>query len=93
MSCVILTLANYCDMQRRLPPAVVTDRLGTPLASWRMAVLAFSPAASWGPEDKGALGDYDFDLTRRWNDPAIESVTKQPMWFYCFGNETPQTRK
>ena len=84
---VVTTLANYCDVHKRLPPAVVKDEDGTPLASWRMAVLSLSPAASWGTEDTDALHAEDFDLHRSWNDPVNQAVTSRPMGFYCFAGE------
>lgn len=87
MFAVICTLAAYCDVHKRLPPAVVTDDNGTPLASWRMAVLPYSPAASTGPDDTQAMDFGNFDLTQAWDGPKNQSITRQTVFFYCFRNE------
>jgi len=43
---IALAMHNYHDTYRSLPPAVITDELGTPRYSWRVAILPFIDQAA-----------------------------------------------
>ncbi len=86
MLVAVMSVANYDDVRKRLPPAVVTDDSGRPLASWRLAVLPFSPAGGTGPDDTHALSWAGFDPQRTWDDPANHAVASRPFSFYCYQN-------
>jgi len=38
---IVIALHNYHSVYRRLPPAAISDKQGTPLLSWRVAILPF----------------------------------------------------
>lgn len=82
------SLASYEDVYQRLPPAVVTDESGRSLASWRFAILPFSPAGPTGPEDTRA--SYA-DLDHSWDDPVNRETAGRPLDLYCFRSEKTGT--
>ena len=85
MRFVVMALANYCDAYKRLPPAVVTDAGGAPLASWRLAVLPVAHQWDWDAM-------YKVDLNLTWNSPPNASVTRRALSFYCFGRRASEAR-
>jgi hypothetical protein len=53
---IVLAIHEYADANgARLPPAVVTDKAGRPLYSWRVAILPYLR------DEKKLAGDFHFD--------------------------------
>lgn len=58
---IALGLLNHHDAYKEFPPAIVTDNVGNPLYSWRVAILPFI----------GEMVLYNqFDLSKAWDDPV-----------------------
>lgn len=78
-----VTLHGHCDAYKCLPAATLVDADGSPLSSWRLAALPFSPA---GFSDWDAMRELDPSLP--WDDPVNEVVTDEVMYFYCFAHDS-----
>ncbi|HIQ23405.1 MAG TPA: DUF1559 domain-containing protein [Planctomycetes bacterium] len=70
---VVIGIANYNDVYKRLPGAIHRDAMGRPLSSWRFLILPFV-AAGWPKHD----------LSVPWYDPANWAVASRRPVFYCF---------
>jgi hypothetical protein len=74
-----LALHNFHDTYRRFPLAVHRDEAGRPLSSWRFHILPFLQAI---------MRDYDYSA--RWDDPANEWLTSEPLDVFCFRTNRPE---
>jgi len=67
---IALALHNYHDTYKCLPPAVITDKDGRPMRSWRVAILPFM-------EQRPLYDQYDFN--EPWDGPKNLALASVPM--------------
>jgi prepilin-type processing-associated H-X9-DG protein len=80
---IALALHNYHDVYKCFPPAVITDKDGRPMRSWRVAILPFL-------ERRDLYDQYDF--SQPWDSPKNRALAGIPMAVYqcpSAGNPTP----
>ncbi len=70
---IAVALLNYHEVYRSFPPAVITNDDGTPMRSWRVAILPYA-------NQEGLFDQYDFDVP--WDHPNNESLTSIPLTQY-----------
>jgi prepilin-type processing-associated H-X9-DG protein len=70
---IALALHNYHDVYKCLPPAVITDKDGRPMRSWRVAILPFM-------ERKDLFDRYDFN--EPWDGPKNRALVGIPIPVY-----------
>jgi prepilin-type processing-associated H-X9-DG protein len=70
---IALALHNYHDVYKCFPPAVITDKQGRPMRSWRVAILPFM-------EQKALYDQYDFN--QPWDSPRNRPLDNTPMPVY-----------
>ena len=76
-----LAMQNYHDVYKCFPPAIMTEKDGTPKTSWRVAVLPFVEA--------GPLYD-KYNKNEPWDSPANRALTSEGRHFYrCPSDPTP----
>ena len=70
-----LAMHNYHDTYKCFPPAVITDKDGQPMRSWRIAVLPFM-------ESTPLCDQYDFD--EPWDAPSNRALHgARPLAYVC----------
>jgi hypothetical protein len=80
-----LALHSYHDTHRKWPPAVVTDKLGKPLYSWRVLLLPFLEQNELYKQ---------FKLDEPWDSPANRQLLeKRPPCYWQSGDEPPGTTR
>jgi prepilin-type processing-associated H-X9-DG protein len=80
---IVVALHNYHDTYGRFPSAVITDKDGRPMHSWRVAILPFL-------EQKPLYDQYDFN--QPWDSPKNRALAGIPMGVYqcpSANNPTP----
>lgn len=78
---IALAMHAYLDVQKTLPPAVIRDRRGKPLYSWRVALLPFL--------EQGALFAR-FKLDQPWDSPHNKKlIDERPALYAVTFPETP----
>ena len=69
---IAFALRNYYETKGRLPPAVVYDKEGRPLYSWRVLLLPFLNQSSVNPYE-------GFNLAEAWDSPTnLKVLSKMP---------------
>lgn len=73
-----LSLSNFHDTYRGLPPAVRKDKAGRPLCSWRFQTLPF--LESW-------MGSPAMEFGEPWDSPANQYWAELRIRVYCWSEE------
>lgn len=71
-----LSLQNFQDTYRRLPPAIRRDDVGRPVGSWRYQIVPFMEALMLG-----------IDYRKPWFDPAVRILSSREPDYYCFDHD------
>jgi prepilin-type processing-associated H-X9-DG protein len=80
---IVLALHNYHDVHGRFPPAVITDKSGKPMHSWRVAILPFL-------EQQSLYSQYN--LKEPWDSPQNQRVAATIVSAYsCPDDDGPPT--
>ena len=75
LSMIEVALEQYRRTHGRFPPAIVSDKNGRPMHSWRVLILPFL--------DNGALLD-KYDLREPWDGPSNKKLAKyRPSVYVC----------
>ncbi len=77
---IVLALHNYHDAYKCFPPAVITDKDGKPMRSWRVAILPFM-------EQKTLYDRYNFK--EPWDSPNNRLVASTDIPTYCCPSAGP----
>jgi hypothetical protein len=75
MKTVAMALYTWQELYKRIPPAVLTDKAGRPLCSWRFKLVPFM---------EGIMLDVDFGS--RWDDTENRCALVWGNHLFCWGN-------